>query len=631
MTARGTGRPARPPAAPARQPGGSARRVATGAGRTTSPRAVTRAPAPAAAVAPTPAEPTRRQSVVLVAVLLVLGILVGRLVYVQLIEGEAMAQRAFEGRLRTVAIPGERGDILDGEGEVLATSAVRYDIYVDQLHLSDNLAPEELSEAAASLAGLLDLSAPELGPRLWGAEAQEDKRRFVYLTKGVAPDVYDSVMELGIPGVAGTRTTDRIYPAGTTAGNVVGFVGAEGFGQAGLEQVYDEVLTGTPGSRTFEQGARGQRIPTGEQGLEPAVPGQDVQLTILRDLQFTGQRILDEQVSATGAAWGALQVIDVRTGEILVLADSGAVDPNDPGASEADARGSRSAWTVYEPGSTAKVITMAAALDAGIADPTTRYRVPDRYETSNGQSFRDSEDHPVLNLTLTGVLAESSNTGTVMVGEQLPRQVRYDYLRKFGFGQTTGVGLPGESAGILHDVDAWDGRTQYAVLFGQGVSATTLQSTQVFATLANGGVRVQPHLVKATVDPDGTVHPVEPESERVVSQETADTVVSMLESAVAEGTGSNAAVPGYRVAGKTGTAQAFEGGGVIKYVASFVGMAPADDPRLVVNVVLYDPKTSIYGGAVAAPVFSEVTGYALRYLGIPPSGTTPDLFPTTYE
>ncbi|MBO1753268.1 penicillin-binding protein 2 [Actinotalea sp. BY-33] len=558
--------------------------------------------------------------------------LVVRLVQVQVIEASTVAAEAFDQRLTTVAIPAERGDIVDSRGEVLATSVVRYDIFVDQVHLSENLDPADLSEAAGALARLLDLDAAELAPVLWGPEDPDDKRRYVYLTKGVAPDVYEKVLEQEVPGVAGDQASERYYPAGTTAGNVLGFVGAEGYGQAGLEQIYDELLTGEPGSQTYERGARGQRIPTGEQGVEPAVPGEDLQLTLMRDLQYVAQDAIDEQVAASGAEWGVVQIIDVSSGEILVLADSNAVDPNDPGATPTADRGSRSSWTVYEPGSTAKVVTMAAALDAGLATPTSQYVIPDQYTAPNGQQFKDSHEHEDLKLTLTGVLAESSNTGTVMVGQNLPTQVRHDYLSKFGFGRLTGVGLPGESAGILHDADSWDGRTQYAVLFGQGLGATTLQSTQVFATLANGGVRKQPHLVKGTVDEDGTEHPAElAEPERVVSEETAGTIVRMLESAVADGTGANAAIPGYRVAGKTGTAQAFEGNGVIKHVASFIGIAPADDPVLAVNVALYDPKTSIYGGAVAAPVFSEVTGYALRYLGVPPSTGAADLYPTTYE
>ena len=252
----------------------------------------------------------------------------------------------------------------------------------------------------------------------------------------------------------------------------------------------------------------------------------------------------------------------------------------------------------------------------------------------NGEVFKDSHAHGDLPLTLTGILAESSNAGTVMVGQNIPPQVRLDYLHKFGFGSTTGLGLPGETAGLLvPDLSAWDhdGRSPYAILFGQAVGVTTVQSTSVFATLANGGVRVQPHIVKAVQDANGVMQPVQLEEPRqVVSAATADTVVRMLESAVTEGTGTHAAVAGYRIAGKTGTAQAYEGGGVVKTVASFVGVAPADAPRIAVNVVLYTPKTSVYGGTVAAPVFSQVTGHVLQYLGVPPSGVPADLFPTTH-
>jgi cell division protein FtsI (penicillin-binding protein 3) len=567
--------------------------------------------------------PAGRQSVVLVAVLSLLTVFAGRLFYIQGLEGSAVAQVALDQRLHTVPIPGDRGEIVDRNGVVLATSVERYDIIANQRQFAEaRPTTDDAAEAAAELEPLLGIAAAELGPKLLGTD------QYVYLAKGVAPELYRRVMDLGLPGISGERTTDRLYPAGTTGGNLVGFVGAEGYGQAGIEQVFDEKLSGTPGSETYEQGRRGQRIPTGADDYVAAVPGRDVQLTIDRDLQFLVQAALDEQVRDTGAAWGVVEVADVRTGEILALADSSTIDPNRPTGADA----SRAVASVYEPGSTAKVIAMAAILDKGLATPTSPFVVPYTFAVPNGQSFKDSHEHADLKLTLTGILAESSNTGTVMVGQQLPRQVRHDYMAKFGFGSSAGVGLPGESRGLLHDAEDWDGRTEYAVLFGQGVGVTTLQATQVFATLANGGLRVQPTLVKGTVGADGVLEPVEQAAPtRVVSEETADTIVRMLESAVADGTGGHAAVPGYRIAGKTGTSQAFEGNGVVKNVASFIGIAPADDPRIVVNVALYDPKTSIYGGVVAAPVFSDVAGYALQYLGVPPSGTTPDLFPTTWE
>jgi cell division protein FtsI (penicillin-binding protein 3) len=568
--------------------------------------------------------PGRRQILLLAAVAVVLVAFAARLLQVQAFDGQALAADAFDGRLTTDVIPAERGEILDRNGEVLATSVERWNIVVDQPELAQwKKDGESAAEAAAALAPLLGISAPELGPKLIG------DRSFVYLAKGVVPEVYEQITELGIRGVFGERTSERLYPNGATAGNLLGFVGTDGYGLAGLEQAYDETLSGEDGSDTYEEGARGQRIPTGSEEYVAAVAGQDVQLTIDRDLQDIVERLNDEQVAATGSQWGTIQVTDVRTGEILALADSGSIDPNDP---QGNAAPSRAVSYTYEPGSTAKAISMAAILDTGVATPTTPFIVPDAYTTPNGETFHDSHEHPDLPLTLTGILAESSNAGTVMVGQAVPPQVRRDYLAKFGFGSTTGIGLPGETAGLLaDDAEDWDGRSAYTVLFGQAVGVTTVQNTQVFATLANHGVRLQPHIVAAVEGEDGAMHPVElAEPQQVVSAETADTVVRMLESAVTEGTGGNAAVPGYRIAGKTGTAQAFEGDGVIKVVASFIGIAPADDPRIVVNVVLYDPQSSVYGGTVAAPVFSEVTAYALRYLGVPPSGTPAEPFPTTH-
>ena len=555
--------------------------------------------------------------------LVLLAVLAGRLVWVQGVAGSALAAESLSGRMTTVAIPADRGDIVDRNGVVLATSLERYNIVVNQRQLAqwkpDGSGPGRAAELLAELVGI---PAVELGPKLMG------DRGFAYVTKGLVPEVTEEILALGIHGITAERTTERIYPAGTTGGNILGFTGGEGTGLAGIEQVYEDELTGVAGEESFERGALGQRIPGGDESHTPAVPGSSVRLTIDRDLQYAAQASLDAQVWATGAAWGIVEVQDVRTGEILVLAESGTQDPNAP----TEAIASRAVASVYEPGSTAKVITMAAVLDHGIAAPTSQYVVPYRYTTSNGQTFKDSHEHPDLKLTLAGILAESSNTGTVMVGEQLSREVRHEYLTRFGLGTRAGVGLPGESAGILAAPETWDGRSQYAVLFGQAVSVTTVQATQVFATIANGGVRVQPHVVAGTIGPDGTETPVElAADEQVISPETAQTIMTMLEAAVADGTGSHASVAGYRIAGKTGTAQAFEGGGVVKNVASFIGIAPADDPHIVVNVVLYDPKTSIYGGVVAAPVFSEVAGHALRYLGVPPSGTTPILFPTTYE
>ena len=472
---------------------------------------------------------------------------------------------------------------------------------------------------------MLGANAAELGAKL----ARDSG--FVYIAKGALPEVWQAVAELRINGVTGEQVAERVYPNGNLAGNVLGWVNAEGTGAQGIEAQLDAELSGTPGSTTYERGRGGQQIPGGYSESTAATDGRSVQLTINADLQWKAQKAIEDQVRATGADSGSIVGIAPKTGEILFIAESRTVDPNDPGATTDLWNGSSAVSDVFEPGSTAKVITMAAALETGLVEPVSQFEVPYQYTTPNGQTFKDSHEHGGLRLTTAGILAESSNTGTVMIGQNIPQQVRYDYLAKFGFGARTGIELPGESPGILHPADSWDGRTKYAVLFGQGgVSVTTLQAADVFATMGNGGVRVAPHLVKGWTEPDGTFTPAPaPATTQVVSAPTAQTVLTMMESVVDDGTGSSAQIPGYRVAGKTGTAQAWLGAqkGI---TASFIGVAPADDPAIAVAVVLHNPRTSEWGSVVAAPVFSDVTGYALTELGVAPSGTTPQLFPTTW-
>ncbi|MDN6747973.1 MAG: penicillin-binding protein 2, partial [Brevibacterium sp.] len=283
---------------------------------------------------------------------------------------------------------------------------------------------------------------------------------------------------------------------------------------------------------------------------------------------------------------------------------------------------------VFEPGSTAKMVTAAALLDQGLVTPEQEFAVPDKWKAPNGEEFRDSHPHPDEKLTFAGILAESSNTGTLLAGNALTVKQRYGYLKKFGFGSTSGIGFPSETAGILHDYKDWDGRTKYTVMFGQGVAANALQTTDVIATIANGGVHVPSTLVDGMVSPSGkTIPKPADEPHRVVSKKAADQTLTMLEGVVAEGTGKSAQVSGYRVAGKTGTAQApaAEGGGYDGYTASFVGVLPAEDPQIAISVTLQRPRDGYYGGSAAAPVFSDVAGFAMRHLKIPPSTADPQL------
>ncbi|MFD6447733.1 penicillin-binding transpeptidase domain-containing protein, partial [Promicromonospora sp. NPDC060204] len=577
---------------------------------------------------PRPGRPEVRQRwLVGIAAVVVLVFLV-RLVHVQLIEGPSLAAKAEAARTATAVTPAHRGDITDANGVVLATSVDRYTVVGDPVAIEDfrgssrgldaegNKVQDGALGIAQLLAPILDEPKNELAAKLVG------ESRYKVLAKNVVPQVQRAIADLQIRAYIRTDLTSRrTYPSGTVAGSLVGFVDDEQTGQGGIEKAYDDLLAGTAGSDTYERSLDGLRIPAAGQESVPAVPGDSIQLSLVHDIQWKAQDSIDEAKRTTGAEYGIAIVQDVRTGEIVALADSGSVNPNDRSTS-AVAGGSRAVKDVFDPGSTGKVITMAAALEGGYWNPNSRFTVPYTYTTPNGQSFRDSHEHPVQRLTLTGVLAQSSNTGTVQAGEKIPLQTRQDYLYKFGFGQPTGLGLPGESVGLMPpaDVADWDGRTQYAVLFGQGLSVNAMQATSVFSTVANGGVRMTPTLFEGSTSPDGVTTAAEQEpGERVISQETADTLVEMMETVTEDGgTGTNAAVPGYRVAGKTGTAQMPAGGGWT-YMASFIGVAPADDPRYTVAVFLKSPHSSIFGGDVAAPVFSDVMGFTLQKMDVPPS------------
>lgn len=577
--------------------------------------------------------PHTRQRALLIGVLTILCVFAGRLVYVQAVEGPDLAAEALQGRLVSGELMPRRGDILDSEGKVMATSVTRYDILVDQTLVPDwkryedgRLLGQGAEALAEVLAPILDRPVAELAADLVG------DRRGKYIARGVLPETWNAIKALRIPFVNAEETSERKYPNGNVAGNILGFVNSEGVGSAGVEQSQEGALRGTNGSYLLEQDPRGALIPTGEKERVEAVDGRDVELTIISDLQWKAQDAIEKARRAYGATYGNIVVTDTRTGQVLALAETSTVDPADLASTDPSNWGSRAISTVFEPGSTAKVITMAAALETGAWTPTSQFTVPYTYVTDNGQTIRDSHFHQDQRLTLAGVFAESSNTGTVMIGEKIPVQVRYDYLSKFGFGKKTGIGMPGESAGILHPVEKWDGRTKWNVLFGQGVAVTALQSNEVFATIANGGVRNTPRIIKGYRAEDGTYEDVLPaETTRVVSEETADTVLAMMETVVSDGTGKKAAVPGYRIAGKTGTAQAPNPltGTYDHFVASFNGVAPADDPRIAVSVALYADKL-LYGGESAAPVFSDVTAFALQHLGVEPSGSKATKFPTEW-
>ena len=583
---------------------------------------------------PRTADPNRRLRFGLLVALFVLSLFAGRLIQLQGLDASALAAQALAQRSKTVPLPAHRGDIRDDNGAVLATTVERENITVDQtvvgaygLHPGNPSRRNGVRGAAAALAPILRLPVAELVRRLTGT------KRFAYIVKDIEPDVWRQVSALQIPGIYPEAASRRIYPGRDVAANVIGFLGRDGTPLAGVERARRSDLAGTDGVLRYEQGRDGRQIPTGMTSEVDPQPGHAVQLTIDQDLQWKTQQALAAQVRQTRSQSGYAVALDVRTGDVLALATVPTFDAN-AYARAAPATLQDGALTdVFEPGSTAKGITAAAALQEGVATPQTRFTVPNTLQRG-GKTFHDAETHGTEKLTLAGVLAKSSNIGAIMTGERLSPQVMYRYQTLFGLGQPTGIGLA-ESRGILAPASDWSGSQRYTVLFGQGLSVTALQAAEVFATVANGGVRLMPRLVKAVADDKGELVPTPaPGRTRVISPQAAAALRLMLEGVVGDdGTAAAASIPGYRVAGKTGTAQRYDdrAGGYSGYTASFIGMAPADAPRLVVAVILQNPTNGHFGGTVAAPVFKQVMTYALAARGVAPSGTGKPALPITWR
>lgn len=532
-----------------------------------------------------------------------------RIVVLQVRDADTFLALARDQRLRSISLPAIRGSILDRDGHELALSRPARAVFADPRFVD---AP---AATARALAPLLDLKAGEI------ERALADDSAFVYLARRVDVNVARQIENLNLPGIGFLEESKRYYPGGELAAQLLGFVGVDEVGLAGLEAQYDDLLSGTPGSLRIEQDPAGNPIPHGEVLHRPPVAGQDLVLTIDRDLQFQAQRALAKAVKTNGARGGTVVVMDPSTGEILVVATYPTFDANAFHATPLEMTKARALTDIYEPGSVNKVITAAAALEERAIDPWDVLTVPDRYQVAD-HVFSDAHPHPTMGMTLTDVIAQSSNVGTIMVAERLGPSLLDEYLRRFGFGSTTGIGFPGEESGILMPAEDWWGTSMGTIPIGQGIAVTPLQMASVYATIANDGVRVEPTLVKGTIDGQGRFHDVPPGDEfRVVSKETARQVTGMLAQSVAEGTGTEAQIPGYWVAGKTGTARKpLEGalGYSNEHVASFIGMLPASDPGLVVAAMLDEPAT-VYGGIAAAPLFREVAESCIRYLHIPPA------------
>lgn len=600
--------------------------------------------------------PRPRLRLVGVALTLVMLAFVVRLVQVQAVDASTYAGKAERNRYVGQVLAAERGEITDRNGVALATSEDAYDITADPTMF----APDELEiddgpeQAAALLAPILGADQEDLVRKL---RPDNPSLRYVKLAGRQTPQVWKQIKDLKaalatkaetdtstvnvLAGVFSVPTSKRVYPNNELAAGILGWVNAEGKGSGGVELQLDKRLAGEDGKIRYAQSG-GRLVPTAGSTETPAVPGDDIELTIDRDIQWAAQNAISEQVEESAADRGYVIVQDTRTGEVLAMANAPGFDPNDLSAADPRTLGNAALQDAFEPGSTAKVLSMAAVLEENVATPGTHVVVPNRLHRGD-RLFKDDIDHPTWYLTLNGVLAKSSNIGTILATGQLGRtqaqanKVLYDYMREFGLGSHTGLDFPGETKGILAPPDQWSTSQQYTIPFGQGVSVNAMQAASIYSTIANGGVRVEPTLVRGSKGPDGRFTPApKPERTRVVSEKTAKTLAQMLESVVddEEGTGTKARIPGYRVAGKTGTANRVDPatGKYHGYTSSFAGFAPADKPRITVYCVIQNAtQGSYFGGQICGPVFKQVMAFALKSLQVPPTGAAPAALPVTFE
>jgi cell division protein FtsI (penicillin-binding protein 3) len=564
----------------------------------------------------------RRSLGLLVTYLLVVLVAAGRLVQVQVVRADAYAALGADQRDEFLTLPADRGRLYDRNGDVLAASVASVSVYADPRAFrvqpdGPPVAAQDLDEALAALAPVLDVPADVLRARL------TTDASFVYLARQVDREVGGAVAALGLRGVGTVPEARRVYPGGSLAAQVLGLTDIDGAGIAGLELEHQEALAGQPGWLMFESSEDGFTIPTADRELQAAVPGNDLVLTLDRQVQHTAERVAAEVVERYGALGASIVVLEVGTGDVLAMASAPLVDLTDRGAIGDGALRNHAVTDVFEPGSVQKAITAAAALEEGLVTPETMLWVDDRIEVG-GTTFRDSHDHPTEELSFAEVIETSSNVGTIMVAEQLGEQRLALWLERFGYGAPVGVDFPGESPGLLRDVDDWWGTSLPTIAIGQGVAVTLLQAANAYATIANDGVAVTPRVLRGQVGEDGRlVAAPEVGGERILSTATATQLRRILAGVVdgERGTGGAAAVEGHRVAGKTGTARkpAPTGGYVAGgHIATFVGMAPADAPELVVAVMVDEPET-IWGGVVAAPAFAEVMAEALRRAQVPPA------------
>jgi cell division protein FtsI (penicillin-binding protein 3) len=541
----------------------------------------------------------------IVLMILVLGssALIVRAVDVQVVRKDFYQEQGDARFLRDMPFEVSRGTIFDRNGEALAVSTPVESIWASPQELLEH------EEQLPDLAKALGIDADSLKQKL----NQRADKEFLYLKRHLNPDAAAEIVKLGIPGVSSRREFRRYYPSGEVTAHVLGKTNIDDRGQEGLELAFDEVLAGTPGSERVIRDLRGNIVEEVELTKTP-MPGRDITLSIDRRIQYLAYRELKAAIMERHATSGSMVILDARNGEVLAMVNQPSFNPNVRENIEASYRRNRAVTDVVEPGSTMKAFTISAALESGKWKPESKIDTsPGTYEIA-GHIIRDTHNHGLLNLT--GVITKSSNVGAAKIAETLPRENLYDMFHRFGFGESTGSGFPGESPGFLPIVKAWGPVEKATISYGYGLNVTPLQLAQGYAAIANEGRLRAPTFVKGAQNPDNAI----------VDPQIAHTIMGMLRTVVSpEGTAQLAAVTNYNVAGKTGTARiAHEGGYQNRYVSLFAGIVPATAPRLVGVVLINDPAgaasngTYYFGGIVSAPVFSKVMDGALRLLDVPP-------------
>lgn len=538
-----------------------------------------------------------------------LAVLAARLVYIQVIVGPTYAAAAAEQRTSDIVLNPQRGFILDREGEVLAETIEARTVYAVPSSIADK---QGAANAIASTLGG--------DPAVYLEKLSKDTS-FVYIARKADVAKANALADLQIEGLGFIEDSRRVYPSNELACQVLGFVGVDDEGLSGLELYYNDRLAGQPGRLIAERDTQNRPIPGGVTLEVDAVDGQDIVLTVDKDIQYQAQIALAEAVDTWGAAAGSVIVMDPRDGEIIAMASVPQFNPNDFGAYDSDSFRNRPIVDTYEPGSTIKSFTAAAVIDTDLFEPTSMFELAPTIEVG-GRTIHESHDRPTVNWSLTEIVTNSSNVGAVVLGQALGEQNLYDYFSRFGLTEKTGVDYPGEVKGWLPTTDQWSSSSIGTIPFGQGISVTPLQLARALGAIANGGTLVTPHFL-AEVPGDAESGQGWPTTDGVISAETAQTMRVVLTDVVNEGTGSAAAVAGYQVAGKTGTAQkartdgraGYEAG---KYVASFSGFIPAENPQILIVVTVDEPSNSIYGGTVAAPTFSRIAQFCVEHLKIPP-------------